>query len=74
MSIVYVVQAMNLDESMSLEGIFSSEKLAEEYCMVAGRKNPAWSLLYFMRVYLKKCLQFLPRRVIGHENAFHSQI
>ena len=46
MSIVYVVQAMNLDESMSLEGIFSSEKLAEEYCMVAGRKNPAWSLLY----------------------------
>ena len=35
MSIVYVVQALNLDESMSLEGIFSSEKLAEEYCMVA---------------------------------------
>ena len=35
MSIVYVVQAMNLDESMSLEGIFSSKKLVEEYCMVA---------------------------------------
>ncbi len=39
MSIVYVVQAMNLDESMSLEGIFSSEKLAEEYCIVADRKS-----------------------------------
>ena len=39
MSIVYVVQAMNLDDSMSLEGMISSEKLAEEYCMVADRTS-----------------------------------